>query len=56
MVAYQKIVGSNVTNAAGKIHYRYFTIFPIRAKAKFFGQKPAAKNERNIFLFIKQKN
>ena len=28
-----------------------------RAKAKFFGQKPAAKNEkRNIFEFIKGKN
>ena len=25
------------------------------AKAKFFGQKPAAKNEKNIFVFIKRK-
>ena len=28
-----------------------------RTKAKFFGQKPAAKNEKNIFfVFIKRKN
>jgi len=28
-----------------------------QAKAKFFGQKPAAKNEKkNIFVFIKRKN
>jgi len=26
-----------------------------RAKAKFFGQKPTAKNEKYIFAFIKQK-
>jgi len=26
-----------------------------RAKAKFFGQKPAAKNEKDIFVFIKRK-
>jgi len=28
-----------------------------RANAKFFGQKPAAKNEKNIFsVFLKRKN
>jgi len=26
-----------------------------RAVAKFFGQKPAAKNEKKRFLFIKRK-
>jgi len=26
-----------------------------RAKAKFFGQKPAAKNEKYIFVYIKRK-
>jgi len=28
-------------------------IFP--PKAKFFGQKPAAKNEKNIFLYLLKK-
>ena len=26
-----------------------------QAKAKFFGQKPAAKNEKKLFVFIKRK-
>jgi len=27
-----------------------------QAKAKFFGQKPTAKNEKKYFVFIKRKN
>jgi len=28
---------------------------PDSAKPLFFGQKPAAKNEKNIFVFLKRK-